>query len=48
MPLRKPDGHLRTYAKWSRKAQDHVQRRLDRSGKDCDANGLGSPLCCYM
>ncbi|MEA4855194.1 molybdopterin-dependent aldehyde oxidoreductase [Solidesulfovibrio sp.] len=47
--MRKPDGTFRTYDEMVKEGiKTKYNGAWTAPAKDCDANGLGSPFCCYM
>jgi len=47
--MKKPDGTFRTYDEMvAAKLETKVRGKWTAPAKDCDANGQGSPFCCYM
>ncbi|EPR44339.1 aldehyde oxidase and xanthine dehydrogenase molybdopterin binding protein [Desulfovibrio sp. X2] len=47
--MRKPGGGYRTYDEMvAEKIPTRVNGKWTAPAKDCDANGQGSPFCCYM
>jgi len=47
--MKKPDGSFRSYAEMEAEKLDlRYSGKFSAPANDCDANGQGSPFCCYM